>query len=110
MSDGKRVGLRSGFLILLFLLGLPGRDELLDLFRPLNLSAAFVAVLGLEKNLALTVRAEKSLLWKDFLGHGDIRNPQSLARGDIMGYVALRRRRLKIGSENIACFTVSLQR
>lgn len=52
---------------------LPSGDDFLDFLRPLNLSAAFVAVLGLEKNLALTVVAEESLLAR-FLCLGDLRN------------------------------------
>jgi len=57
-----------------FLLRVPRGENLLDLLRPLNLSAAAVAIVGLEKNLALTILAEKPLLQR-FLDNGYTRNP-----------------------------------
>jgi len=61
-------------LVSAFLLRAPRGEDLLDLLRPLNLSAAVVAVSGLEKNLALTVLAEESLLQR-FRDNGYVRNP-----------------------------------
>lgn len=61
-------------LVSAFLLRLPRGEDLLDFLRPLNLSAAFVAIAGLEKNLALTVLAEKSLL-QSFRDNGYARTP-----------------------------------
>jgi len=46
----------------LLLFFLPSIEDFLDFFRPLNLAAAIVAILGLEKDLALAVVAEESLL------------------------------------------------
>ncbi len=75
-----------------FLFFLPGGDDFLDFLRPLNLPAALVAVLGLEKNLTLTVLAEEPLLLLKLLGHGDLRNPLWLVRritgGHMLLYVA----------------------
>jgi len=45
----------------------------LDFLGPLDLSAAVVAVFGLEKHLMLTVIAEKPLLLRLF-DFGDLRN------------------------------------
>jgi hypothetical protein len=46
----------------------------LDLLRPLDLSAAVIAIFGLEKHLMSTVIAEKPLLLRLF-GAIDLRNP-----------------------------------
>jgi len=56
---------------------LPGGDDFLDLFGPLDLSATVVAVFGLEKHLMSTVIAEKSLLLRLF-GVSDLRNLPAL--------------------------------
>ena len=58
-------------LVVFLFLFLPRVKDFSDFFRPLNPSAAIVAVLGLEKNLALTVVAEESLLL-GFFFVGDI--------------------------------------
>jgi hypothetical protein len=49
-------------LVIFLLLLVPRSENPLDLLGPLNLSAAVVAVLGLEEDLALAVIAEESLL------------------------------------------------
>lgn len=49
-------------LVTLLFFFLPSIEDFLDFFRPLNLSAAIVTIFGLEKDLALTVVAEESLL------------------------------------------------
>lgn len=55
-----------------FLALVPGGDNFLDLLRPFNLSAALVAIFGLEKNLLFAVLAEEALLMLKLLGHGDL--------------------------------------
>ena len=52
-------------ILLLFLL--PSSKDFLDFFRPLDLSAAIVAIFGLEEDLAFAVVAEESLLLGFFL-------------------------------------------
>ena len=54
------IGVSLFFLVVLS--GLPRCDGLLDLLGPLNLAAAFVAVLSLEKNLLLAALTEETLL------------------------------------------------
>jgi hypothetical protein len=49
-------------LVIFLLLLVPRSENPLDLLGPLNLSAAVVAVLGLEEDLALAVIAKESLL------------------------------------------------
>lgn len=55
-----------------FLAFVPGGDSFLDFLRPFNLSAALVAIFGLEKNLLFAVLAEEALLMLKLLGHGDL--------------------------------------
>ncbi len=54
-------------LVTLLFFILPSIEDFLDFFRPLNLSAAIVAIFGLEKDLAFAVVAEESLLLGFFL-------------------------------------------
>jgi len=61
----------------------------LDLFWPLNFSAAFVAVLGLEKNFLFAVLAEESLLSLKVLGHCEVRNPRRFRRYACLGNMLL---------------------
>lgn len=75
MSVGKKAG---SWLALVLLL--PRGENFLDLFRPLNFPAAFVAVLRGKKNLALAICAEESLLRLQSLGHGSVRNPRERLR------------------------------
>ena len=63
-------GSRSLVAILLLGLLLPRSEDFLDRFGPFNLSAALVAVLGLEKNLTLAIVAEESLLLLNILRRG----------------------------------------
>jgi len=86
----KRIDLRLVPFVLFPFLRFPGRDDLLNLFWPVDLSATFVAVFCQEKNLTLTVRAEESLLCHQLLGHGNDRNP---------------RRMLLLAYDGICCFT-----
>jgi len=64
-----RDGWKLGTLLLLFGL-LPGVEYFFDFPRPLNLSAATVAVFGGKKNLTFAILAEESLLFLDCLRHG----------------------------------------
>jgi hypothetical protein len=58
------------FLLFLF----PCCEDLLDLLRPLNFSAAILTVFGLEKNFVMTVFAEESLLLR-FVRFCDVGDP-----------------------------------
>jgi len=49
----------------------PCGEHFVDLLWPLDLSAAFVAVLALKEDFALAILAEKPLLLLKFLGNCD---------------------------------------
>ena len=93
---------------LLFLL--PCCEDLLDLLRPLNFSAAILTVFGLEKNFVMTVFAEESLLLR-LARFCDVGGPLiPYAQSALREYVALRRFGLKNIGAGRARYTVSLQR
>ena len=85
----------------------PRRNDSADLFRPLDLSSAFIAVLVVQEDLALAILAEEPFLLLKLLGYRDILSPRVIGLTVRREYVSLRYLGINIGQVQRPPFTTS---
>jgi hypothetical protein len=88
----------------------PGRNDSADLFRPLDLSSAFIAVFVVQEDLALAILAEKPFLFLKVLSYRDILSPRVVGLTILRQYVDLRCLGINIDQVQCRPFTISQQK
>jgi len=88
----------------------PHRNDSADLFRPLDLSSAFIAVFVVQEDLALAILAEEPFLLLKLLGHRDTLGPRVVGLTRLRQYVDLRCRGINIDQAQWRPFTTSQQK
>jgi hypothetical protein len=85
----------------------PRRNDSADLFRPLDLSSAFITVFVVQEDLTLAILAEEPFLLLKLLGYRDILSPRVVDLTIRRQYVDLRRLGININQVQWRPFTIS---